>query len=514
MVSFDKYKSVHLLSKLSKNPIDLKKALTTSRVKQFKAKNIGFNFLFACERIDENIFNILLDLAKESKALDKIYDMQSGKKINFIENVESENTQILHTATRDFFGDSIGDKKARDKAFLEIEKLKEFLDKKNGFFENIIHIGIGGSILGVRSMYYALKGFSKKKKKVYFISNIDPDDLSRVLEEVDLSKTVVISVSKSGTTLETLTNEIFIREELKKNNLNPKNHIISVTSKNSKMDDKNRYLEVFYIWDYISGRFSSTSMVGGVTISLSLGFDIYFEVLKGANAMDRVAREKNMLNNLPLISALLSIWNRNFLKYQTNIISAYSKALWYLCFLVQQLEMESNGKSIDKKGKKVNFETGSIIWGDIGTDAQHSFFQFLHQGTDIAHIEFIGFLKSQYEKDLKIEETTSQEKLISNLIAQSIALAMGKKSDNLNKKFEGNRPSSILSCDRLTPFSFGALLSYYENKVTFEGFIWNINSFDQEGVQLGKVLSKKMLAFFAKKEKFELGEAFLKEMKD
>jgi glucose-6-phosphate isomerase len=277
------------------------------------------------------------------------------------------------------------------------------------------------------------------------------------------------------------------------------------------MDDKAKYLEVFHIWDYIGGRFSATSMVGGVLLSFALGFENYIEILKGANKMDKVAL-KDFNNNLPLISALLGIWNRNFLKYQTSCIIPYSHPLFYFCMHLQQCFMESNGKTIDKKGERINFETSPIIWGDVGTNAQHSFFQFLHQGSDIVPIEFIGFLESQLGDKL-VKKTTSNQKLLSNLLAQSIALAMGKKDENLNKNFEGNRPSSILMGKKLTPFSLGALLSYFENKVAFQGFIWNINSFDQEGVQLGKTLAKKMMDLFSKEGgDFILGKSFLDEI--
>jgi glucose-6-phosphate isomerase len=512
---FEGYKSFKRLEELSKNLVDLsnKNILTPSRIKNFKRENCGFKLLFGCERIDEEVLNELFNLAKESFCLDKMRDMQFGKVVNFIENQKSENRAVLHTALRDFFEDRIEEKKAFEASSLvkrEVEKLKNFLKRVENF-ESVIQIGIGGSILGVQAIYHGLKNLLKKEKKVFFVSNVDPDNVLSVLKRVNLSKTLIISVSKSGTTLETLTNEEFIRDEMIKKGLNPKEHIVSVTSEKSKMDDKAKYLEVFHIWDYIGGRFSATSMVGGVLLSFALGFENYIEILKGANKMDKVAL-KDFNNNLPLISALLGIWNRNFLKYQTSCIIPYSHPLFYFCMHLQQCFMESNGKTIDKKGERINFETSPIIWGDVGTNAQHSFFQFLHQGSDIVPIEFIGFLESQLGDKL-VKKTTSNQKLLSNLLAQSIALAMGKKDENLNKNFEGNRPSSILMGKKLTPFSLGALLSYFENKVAFQGFIWNINSFDQEGVQLGKTLAKKMMDLFSKEGgDFILGKSFLDEI--
>lgn len=215
--------------------------------------------------------------------------------------------------------------------------------------------------------------------------------------------------------------------------------------------------------------------------------------------MDQAVLEEDITQNLPLMGALLSIWNHNILNHSTLAIIPYSKALSRLSAHVQQVEMESNGKHITRQGETVDFETAPIIWGEPGTNAQHSFFQMLHQGTAIVPIEFIGFLESQTKHDLEQHGVTSQEKLLSNLLAQSLALAVGQKSDNPNKVFLGNRPSHILMAKELTAENLGALIAYYEHKVAFQGFIWNINSFDQEGVQLGKVLASRFVDLFRAK---------------
>ena len=224
--------------------------------------------------------------------------------------------------------------------------------------------------------------------------------------------------------------------------------------------------------------------------------------------------------NLPLMSALLGLWNRSFLEHPTVAIIPYSQALGRFAAHLQQLDMESNGKRIDKKGQSVDFDTGPIIWGEPGTNAQHSFFQMLHQGTTPVPIEFISFKESQYGDDLEVQGSLSHEKLLSNMFAQSMALANGHKNENPNKNFPGNRPSRILLSKKLDPFTVGALLAYYEHKVAFQGFIWNINSFDQEGVQLGKVLANQMIDLFAKQRGKEskdyksvpTGEAYLKHL--
>jgi len=224
--------------------------------------------------------------------------------------------------------------------------------------------------------------------------------------------------------------------------------------------------------------------------------------------MDQNALQTRMRDNLPLLAALLGIWNRNFLGHATLAIIPYSQALVRFTAHLQQCDMESNGKHVDKLGQLVNFETGPIVWGEPGTNGQHSFYQMIHQGTTIVPLEFVGFKESQYGQDLLVQGTTCQQKLLSNLFAQSIALAIGQKSDNPNKQFLGNRPNRILLAEKLTPFTMGQLLSFYENKVAFQGFIWNINSFDQEGVQLGKVLANKILAIFASQNSRASVEAF------
>jgi glucose-6-phosphate isomerase len=255
-------------------------------------------------------------------------------------------------------------------------------------------------------------------------------------------------------------------------------------------------------------------MVGGVLLGFILGMDRFLEFLKGAYLMDQVALQEDPQQNLPLLGALLGIWNRNFLKYPTVAVIPYSQALARFPAHLQQLDMESNGKHVDKEGNQVTFETGPILWGEPGTNGQHSFFQLLHQGTSVVPVEMIGFIESQCGKDLQVEGSYSQEKLLANLFAQAIAFAQGQKSSNPNQEFVGNRPSHILLARKLDPMTLGSLLAYYEHKVAFQGFLWNINSFDQEGVQLGKKLATEMVKTFSeiregRQASYPLGEAFL-----
>lgn len=525
-MSFMNFKSVKKLKALSKNPIDLTKkgVLTPARLKKMQAESHGFKLLYGTERVTDDVMEALFELSREAHVFKKMQGMQSGEILNKIEGYESEERMVLHTAMRDFFDNrnkAPAAVKASNLAFQEYKKLGDFMKKihQKNHFTDIVQIGIGGSDLGPRALTIALERFHKPNRRAHFISNVDPDDATAVLNKVDLTKTLIVVVSKSGSTLETLTNEAFVRDRLKKMGLNPKNHIISVTGKGSPMDDPSQYLASFYIWDYVGGRYSATSMVGGVTLSFVLGMEDYKMILKGANEMDKHALYHDHTDNLPLLSALLGIWNRNFLHLPTVAIIPYSQALSRFTAHLQQCDMESNGKRVDKEGKFVNFETGPIIWGEPGTNGQHSFYQLIHQGTTTVPLEFIGFKTSQYHVDIKVKGTTSQEKLLSNLFAQSIALAVGQKDKNPNKFFPGNRPNRILLGTHLDPYTMGKLLSFYENKVAFQGFLWNINSFDQEGVQLGKVLASKIIDIFAGKKKtgkdrFVLGETYVSFLED
>jgi len=527
MASFRHLKAVVRLNELAEDPYDLSKegAVTPKRIESMVARGCGLKLFYAMERLSETAWTALSELAEETHALKKMGEMQAGEIVNFIEGFESEKRPALHTAMRDFFEQRNPSPKAQEAtalAYSECEKLRAFLSdiERKGTFTDMIQIGIGGSELGPKAVYLALEAFRKPHRKVHFLSNVDPDDGARIFQQVNLEKTLVVVVSKSGSTLETLTNEEFAKEKFKKAGLNPKNHFIAVTGKGSPMDDPQNYAACFYMWDYIGGRYSATSMVGGVILAFALGMDRFLEFLRGASSMDKVALLPDVKANLPLLSALIGIWNRNFLGLPTTAIIPYSQALSRFPAHLQQLDMESNGKQIDKKGHFVDFDTGPILWGEPGTNGQHSFYQSIHQGTTIVPVEFIGFRESQYRDDLLFQGTTCQEKLLSNLFAQSIALAVGQKNDNPNKLFQGNRPNRILFGERLDPYAIGAILAYYEHKVAFQGFMWNINSFDQEGVQLGKKLALKVTDQFTSLRKnkeldpkgFPLGAAYLKQI--
>ncbi|MEM7175316.1 MAG: glucose-6-phosphate isomerase [Chlamydiota bacterium] len=525
MTAFQEYRAMEKLKALAQSPIDLTKSgvLTPKRIEQLTATHLGLKLLYGTERVSEEVLEALFQLAEEAKAVDKMIAMQQGVVINKIEGYQSEERSVLHTAMRDFFDARIEADKAKEAtelAYAELEKLKGFLDElEKQEFTDLIQVGIGGSELGPKAIYLALEAFNKPNRRVHFVSNVDPDDTATVFSGVDLAKTLVVVVSKSGSTLETLTNEALIRQRFLDLGLSPEKHFIAVTGKGSPMDDPKRYLRSFYIWDYVGGRYSVTSMVGCVALAFALGMEKLLDFLRGAQMMDKVARQNDPKKNLPLLSALIGIWNHNFLNCPTTAVIPYSQAMHRFPAHLQQCDMESNGKRIDRQGQPVDFATGPIIWGESGTNGQHSFYQLIHQGTIVVPIEFIGFVESQYGQDREEKETTSQEKLLANLFAQAIALAMGKQSDNPNQVFPGNRPSRILLARRCDPSTVGMILAYFEHKVAFQGFIWDINSFDQEGVQLGKVLANQLIDLFTQKRRgasdekaFPLGRAYIQQM--
>ena len=234
--------------------------------------------------------------------------------------------------------------------------------------------------------------------------------------------------------------------------------------------------------------------MGGCVLSLALGPEVFREFLSGAAEADKMALEPDILRNAALLDALIGVWERNFLGYPQTAVLPYSQALSRFPAHLQQMDMESNGKRVNRNGEPVNYETGPVIFGEPGTNGQHSFYQLLHQGTGVIPLQFIGFSESQRDDDVTVDNSVSQTKLAANLAAQIVAFAKGQDSEDRNREFPGGRPSSLIYGKRLTPAVLGSLLAHFENKVMFQGFVWNVNSFDQEGVQLGKILTKKVLS--------------------
>ena len=285
-----------------------------------------------------------------------------------------------------------------------------------------------------------------------------------------------------------------MKDALKNAGLDASRHMIAVTSETSPLAKSDDYLAAFFMDDYIGGRFSSTSAVGGAVLSLAFGPEVFAQFLEGAAEEDKLAMNTELRENPDMLDALIGVYERNVLGYPATAVLPYSQALSRFPAHLQQLDMESNGKSVNRFGEPVDYVTGPVIFGEPGTNGQHSFYQLLHQGTDIIPLQFVGFKNSQIGTDVVIQGSTSQQKLCANVVAQIVAFACGKADENRNKNFEGGRPSSIIVGESLTPQALGALLAHFEHKIMFQGFVWNVNSFDQEGVQLGKVLAKRVLA--------------------
>ena len=460
----------------------------------------GLVFNYAARPVTDEILSVFGELASEAQLTGKFEALYNGEMIN-----TGEKRLVLHHLTRGQLGEPVHadgtdkrefytEQQARIAEFTKKVHAGEITNEAGEPFKEVCQIGIGGSDLGPRAIYIALENVEEVKMTAHFISNVDPDDAAAVLKDIDVAHAIFVLVSKSGTTLETLTNEAFVQNALRQQGLDPSRHMIAVTSQASPLAGNAGYLDSFYMDDYIGGRYSSSSAVGGAVLSLAFGPEVFDRFLKGAAAADRAACEPDPMKNAAMLDALIGVYERNVLGYPATAVLPYSQALSRFPAHLQQLDMESNGKSVNRFGEPVDYVTGPIIFGEPGTNGQHSFYQLLHQGKSIVPLQFVGFRQSQLGSDVLIEGSTSQQKLNANVAAQIMAFACGKQDDDLNKNFDGGRPSSIIVGDQLNAESLGALLSHFENKVMFQGFLWNLNSFDQEGVQLGKKLAKKVLA--------------------
>ena len=464
----------------------------------------GLSYSFAAKAVDDAILSDMQALADEAQLTEKYVALLGGEIIN-----TGEKRRVLHQLTRGQQAGSVVVDGVDKREFYVAQQKKaaDFAAKVHSGaianaagekFTTVVQIGIGGSDLGPRAMYLALEQWAKQqgtlRMEARFISNVDPDDAASVLKSIDVAHALFVLVSKSGTTLETLTNESFVKDALKNAGLDPAKHMVAVTSETSPLAQSSDYLAAFFMDDFIGGRYSSTSCVGGVVLSLAFGADVFARFLNGAAQADATAKNADIMQNPAMLDALIGVYERNVLGMPATAVLPYSQALSRFPAHLQQLDMESNGKSVNRFGEPVNYVTGPVIFGEPGTNGQHSFYQLLHQGTDIIPLQFVGFRENQAGMDVDIQGSTSQQKLCANVAAQIMAFACGKADENPNKAFAGGRPSSIIVGDRLTPEALGALLSHFENKVMFQGFLWNVNSFDQEGVQLGKVLAKRVLA--------------------
>jgi glucose-6-phosphate isomerase len=468
--------------------------LADNRMADFSATGGGIFFDYSRQRVDATTMALLVELADGACVKDRFADMANGKKVNV-----TENRAALHMAARSFSAVPIYVDERDIKADLETVRRQiqqfsgsvhrgEIIGSTGQPFRHVVVVGIGGSYLGTQFVANALESFADKGVSLEFLANVDIHNFGRIWSRIQPDQTLWVIISKSYTTAETMANEDLIRRHMNGSGLDPSRHLITVTSKGSPGDGGDgRGLAAFHMFDFIGGRYSVTSAVGGVPLSLYLGYERFERFLKGAEEMDRHTMEAAPAKNLPLIAALLSVWNTSFLGYPQSAIIPYASPLSKLTPHIQQLNMESNGKSVDAEGRLLGEPAGTVIFGEPGTNAQHSFFQLAHQGKAFP-IDFIGVLRPQYQMDEgRFKGVGHQQELWANMLAQATALAMGRESDHPARSFSGNRPSSVIVLDTLEPENVGRLLAFYEARTIYEAFLWGINPFDQFGVELGKV---------------------------
>ena len=468
-----------------------------------------FTVDFSKNRINEKTLHLLINLAKECDLENSIKKQFEGEKIN-----KTENRAVLHTAVRANGKEKIfvDDKNIVPSIIESRTKMKNFTDdllsgkikgSTNKKITDIVNIGIGGSDLGPVMIVDALK-YYKSRLNPHFVSNVDGDHVLEVLNKLNPETTLFIIVSKTFKTQETLSNANTIKKWLisKLGKKSVYSHFAAVSTNTKEIENFGINKEYFFpMNEWVGGRFSLWSSVG-LSISLSIGSDNFESLLNGANQMDEHFKSSSIEKNIPIVLALISIWYNNFFKCETEAIIPYSQYLNRLPAYLQQAIMESNGKSIDRNGDKTSYQTGNIVWGGTGTNSQHAFFQLIHQGTKLIPCDFIGFTNPLYK------ENNQHNKLMSNFFAQTEALMMGKSASEAEKElsqnnnikgllpykvFEGNRPSNTILIEKLNPETLGSLVAMYEHKIFVQGILWNIYSYDQWGVELGKELASKLL---------------------
>jgi len=478
------------------------------RANKFTIKWDDFYVDFSKNRITSETFKYLLELADDVNLKAAIESQFSGEIIN-----QTEGRAVLHTALRapESYNVKVDGENVVPEVYKVKRKIETFTNEivngdLKGYtgkpFDTIVNIGIGGSDLGPAMVVDSLQ-YYKNHLTTYFVSNVDGDHVNEVIKKLNPETTLFVIVSKTFTTQETLSNANTLKEWFLKfaNEVDIAKHFVAVSTniesvKNFGIDQNN----IFPMWDWVGGRFSLWSAVG-LSISLAVGYDNYDSLLKGANKMDTHFKNEDFKNNIPVVLALISVWYNNFFGAESEAVIPYSQYLNQFATYLQQGIMESNGKSIDRNGNPIDYETGTLIWGEPGTNSQHAFFQLIHQGTKLVPADFIGFTKSLHGNQ------DHQDKLTSNFLAQTEALLNGKTEAEVLaegtrediipfKIFQGNKPTNTIFINKLSPESLGKLIAMYEHKIFVQGIIWNIFSYDQFGVELGKQLASKILQEF------------------
>jgi glucose-6-phosphate isomerase len=495
---YQQMKDVHLRTLFAQDP---------ARGERLVAEGAGLTLDYSKNRLTDETLRLLLALAESAGVAARRDAMFRGEKINI-----TERRAVLHVALRAPRGESIVVDGANvvPAVHLVLDKMSAFANRVRGGdwkgftgkrIRNVVNIGIGGSDLGPAMAYDALRPFADRALTVRFVSNVDPADFTEATVDLDPAETLFVVASKTFTTLETLTNVRVARDwtlATLKNEQAVAKHFVAVSSNAPEVskfgiDTAN----MFEFWDWVGGRYSYDSAIG-LALMVAIGPEHFRTMLDGFRAMDEHFRAAPLAKNLPVLLGLLGIWYNDFFGAQTHAVLPYSHYLGRLSAYLQQLDMESDGKSVDLDGQRVNYQTGPIVWGTPGTNGQHAYYQLIHQGTKLIPSDFIGF--HQTSTPLRAQH----DQLMANFFAQTEALAFGKTAQEVaaegvpdfqvaHRTFEGNRPTNTILADRLTPATLGSLIAMYEHKIFVQGTIWRINSFDQWGVELGKALANRII---------------------
>ena len=468
-----------------------------SRAERFSILNEEMFFDFSKNRINDKTLELLFRLFDECKVEEARDAMFSGEKIN-----ETEGRAVLHTALRDLSTRPwiVADEDIKPGIEKVRMQMKDFCDTvHSGSWKGysgkpvryVVNIGIGGSDLGPVMVTEALKPYRNKNVQSFFVSNVDGTHISETLKAVDAEETLFIIASKTFTTQETMANAHTAREWFLRSGANEKDiekHFVAVSTNAAAVKQFGIAEDnMFIFWDWVGGRYSLWSAIG-LSIALSIGYENFEQLLAGAFKADSHFREREPSENIPVIMALLGIWYRNFFGCSSEAILPYDQYMHRFPAYFQQGNMESNGKSVNRNGEPIHYQTGPVIWGEPGTNGQHAFYQLLHQGTDIIPCDFIA--PAQTHNPIVKHHLL----LLSNFFAQTEALMIGSENEDPNRNFPGNRPTNSFLLKKITPYTLGMLIAFYEHKIFVQGVIWNVYSFDQFGVELGKVLAKNILS--------------------
>lgn len=502
------------LEQLSSRRINLREAFAADPERfarysrEYTADNVSILLDFSKNLIDDEIWTTLLELAAEADVEGQRDALFRGEHVNV-----TENRAVLHVALRDLDNWLQLSEPGVSEIKPELEHMRTFSDavrsgEWTGYtgkpIRTVINIGIGGSDLGPVMVCEALKHYTKRDIDMKFVSNVDGTHIAEALRDADPETTLVIIASKTFTTQETITNAVTARDWFLRaagDKAHVAKHFVALSTNTKAVTEFGISADnMFRFWDWVGGRYSLWSAIG-LSVAIAIGFDNFRELLLGAHLMDKHYKETPLKDNLPVILALIGIWYNDFLGAQTHAILPYDEYLHKFADYFQQGDMESNGKFITKSGERVNYQTGPVIWGQSGTNGQHAFYQLIHQGTKLIPADFIAPIETLNPIG------QHHEILLSNFFAQTEALAIGKTEDEVRKElgeganetlvkskiFEGSRPTNSIMLQKITPRSLGALIALYEHKIATQGFVWGINSFDQMGVELGKVLAKRIL---------------------